>query len=89
MGKKDRPAWITDGKRFVASLQKVDDLACYKDFFDSDKLHEAQMMANNSAQREQCKAIVFDRHQQEVAFRCDFTASAPKELPETRGGKRK
>ena len=71
--------WMADGKRFVAGLQKADDPCCCLDFFDSDTLGEAQMMATNSAQREQLKAIVFDRKINQIIFRCDFTI--PKELP--------
>jgi hypothetical protein len=79
VAKKDLPAWMADGKRFVAGLQKADDPCCYLDFFDSDTLNEAQMMATNSAKREQRKAIVFDRKNGQIAFRYDFTV--PKELP--------
>ena len=75
MGRKksesDRPLWM-QGKRYLASLQTAHDPFRYKDFFDSDTLNEAQMMANNAAEREKRKAIVFDRYRQEIVFRCDF-----------------
>ena len=70
--KTEVPPWMV-GKRFIASLQKPDDPHCYKDFFDSNTLTEAQGQARNSAEREQRKAIVFDRHLQSIVFRCDFS----------------
>lgn len=73
---KETPAWMLDGRRFAAAIQQeTKDKSCdyYKDFFDSDDEKEAKSMALNSAQREKCKAWVFDRKNGMVCFKCDFT----------------
>jgi hypothetical protein len=73
---KETPAWMLDGRRYAAAIQQdIKDKSCvyYKDFFDSDEEKEAKAMALNSAQREKCKAWVFDRKESCVIHRYDFT----------------
>lgn len=50
-----------DGPRYVASLQDVVDLSCYKDFFESEKFENAKVKAEDAAEKHQRSAIVYDR----------------------------
>jgi len=65
----DERPWKDDGPRFVASLQDVTDFQCYKDFFESQKLNEAQAKADEAAEKHQRSAIVFDRKLMEIVHR--------------------
>lgn len=50
-----------DGPRYIASLQDVIDLSCYKDFFESEKFEVAKVKAEDAAEKHQRSAIVYDR----------------------------
>jgi hypothetical protein len=47
--------------RYVAGLRDVTDSSCYKDFFESDTLEEAQKEADFAAEKHGRNTIVFDR----------------------------
>lgn len=68
MAKDERP-WRNDGPRFVASLQDVTDLQCYKDFFESEKLSEAKEKADEAAEKHKRSVLVFDRMLCEITYK--------------------
>lgn len=81
---KEKPAWMNDGKRFACAIQQEGNFGCdyYKDFFDTDIEEEAKQMAINSAKREKCKALIFDRKNGGmVCHRYDFTEPKPPPAP--------
>ena len=76
-----------DGPRYTASLQDATDTCCYKDFFETEVRREATEKAQEAADREKRKAIVYDRKEMEICERlypkefklpdADATVSAP------------
>ena len=70
-----------DGPRFVASLQDVKNKCLYKDFFESEKLGETKLRAQEAMEGHKRKVIIFDRVEHEIIERLD--PEAPEEdIPE-------
>jgi hypothetical protein len=87
----DARPWRDDGKRFVASLQDVIEPQCYKDFFESDKLNEAQEKADEAAEKHQRSVLIFDRQRCEISYKkvIEKEKKEPeKVLPPRRGRKK-
>jgi hypothetical protein len=52
-----------DGPRFVASIQDAKDKSLYKDFFESEKLGETKLRAEQEVAAVGRPALIFDRHE--------------------------
>lgn len=70
-----------DGPRYVASLQTEKDPCCYKDFFETEKQHEAKEQADKAAKENDRATIVYDRAAMDIIYRVAGPAKPVVEKP--------
>lgn len=89
---REKAPWENDGLRYTAGLQDKTDKCCYKDFFESEKLDEAKKECDETAEKNQRSAIVYDRKMFEIVHRKVIVTEKPEEnkpSPPPRRGKKK
>lgn len=56
-------------KRYVVSLQDIKDKCCYKDFFETNTLKEAEEQLEERTTKMQRSCIIFDRYMHQIVNR--------------------
>ena len=64
--------------RYIASLQSVDDPCCYKDFFEGDTFEIAKQKADESAEKHNRNALVYDRKLMAITYKKEIIRSETK-----------
>jgi hypothetical protein len=80
-----------DGPRYVVSLQTEKDPCCHKDFYETEKLHEAQERAKREFEKVGRRVLLYDRKICSIIERYESEAKpAEEKKPEPkRRGRRK
>jgi len=60
---------MIDGPRYVAGVQDDKDRSCYKDFFETETLHEAKTKADEKSAKVKFSTLVFDRKLMEIVYK--------------------